>query len=130
MESAPMRIRVGLIALALTLTALGSAPRAAQEGFVPVTDAMLLNPDPANWLLWGRTYDWHRFSPLKQVTRDNVRQLQLVWARGMRPGVNQASPVVYNGVMYLANAHNVIQALDATNGDLIWEYRRQLPADV
>ena len=116
------------VAVAVMLVAFGSAPRG--EDFVPVSDTMLLKPDPANWLLWGRTYDWHRFSPLKQVTKENVHRLQLVWARGMRPGVNQASPIVYNGVMYLASPNNVIQALNAATGDLMWEYRRGLPNDV
>ena len=75
--------RYTCVAVAVMLVAFGSAPRG--EDFVPVTEAMLLKPDPANWLFWGRTYDWHRFSPLKAVTRENVHRLQLVWARGMRP---------------------------------------------
>ena len=58
-------------------------------------------------------------------TRRNVRDLQLVWSRAMEPGINQATPLVYNGVMYLGNPGDVIQAIDAATGDLMWEYRHQ-----
>ena len=45
----------------------------------------------------------------------------------MEPGINQATPLVYNGVMYLGNPGDVIQAIDAASGELIWQYRRNLP---
>src|SRR5262245_58090063 len=90
-----------LFVVALSLTSLGQVPKPGE--FVPVTDAMLLKPDPSDWLMWGRTYDWQRFSPLDQVNPNNVQRLQLAWSRGMRAGVNQGSPIVYKGVMYLAN---------------------------
>ncbi len=92
---------------------------------------MLLEPDPADWLMLSRTYDYQRFSPLDQINRDNVRHLRLVWARGMEgPGRHENIPIVHQGVMYVANPPAVIQALDATNGDLVWEYRRRLPGDL
>ena len=60
-------------------------PVIAQEGeFVPVTDAMLENPDPADWLMWRRTHDGWGYSPLDQIDRDNVNQMQLVWTRGWK----------------------------------------------
>lgn len=55
-------------------------------------------------------------------------QLQLVWSWAMQPGSNQATPLVYDGVMYLPNPNSIVQALDAATGDLIWEYRREYPA--
>lgn len=54
--------------------------------FTPVTDAMLLNPDPDDWLMIHRTYDFQGYSPLDQITRENVDQLQLVWIRAMDAG--------------------------------------------
>ena len=51
-----------------------SALQAQDRDFVPVTDDVLLKPDPADWLQWGRTYDWHRFSTLDQVNRGNVHR--------------------------------------------------------
>src|SRR5207249_5297392 len=53
--------------------------------------------------------------------------LQLVWSRNMEPGVNEATPLVYNGVMYVGNPGDVIQAIDAVTGDLMWEYRHPRP---
>jgi len=45
------------------------------ENFVPVTEAMLLNPSPNDWLWYSRTPDAQRFSPLTQINRENVKQL-------------------------------------------------------
>src|SRR5262245_4634134 len=92
-----------------------------------VTDEMLLNPDPADWLMSSRTYDWQRFSPLTQINKDNVWHLRRVWSRGLGPGSHENIPLVHDGVMYVAQANSVIQALDATTGELIWEHRRKLP---
>src|SRR5262245_20329559 len=95
--------------------------------FVPVTDAMLAKPDPANWMMWRRTLDSWGYSPLNQVNRTNVAQLRLVWSRGMADGNTQEStPLVYDGVMYLPNSGDYIQALDAKTGDFIWDYQRNM----
>src|SRR5678816_1787081 len=74
---------------------------AQSEGFVPVTQAMLAQPDPADWLHISRTYDEHRFSPLKQITKSNVAQLRMVWSRGLAVGTQESTPIVYRGVMYV-----------------------------
>ena len=98
--------------------------------FVPVTDAMLQDPAPGDWLMWRRTLDGWGYSPLDQITRDNVGQLRLVWTRGMAPGSQQATPLTYGGVMYLPNPRDIIQAIDAASGDLIWEHRRDVPEGI
>ncbi len=100
------------------------------QNFRPVTQEMLLNPSPNDWLMYSRTYDNQRFSPLDQINRQNVDQLRMAWARGMEPGIHEHIPLVYRGVMYVANPGAIIRALDATNGDLIWEYRRQLAEEL
>ena len=108
---------------------LGGVTLGAQNGdFEPVTDAMLENPDPADWINWRRTLDGWGYSQLDQINRDNVDQLQLIWSWQMSPGLSQATPLVYKGVMYLPNPLNVVQALDAVTGDRIWEYRREFEA--
>src|SRR5690606_25991589 len=61
-----------------------------------------------------------------QINKENVHQLQLVWARAMEPGFNQIAPLEWNGVIFMGNPGDVIQAIDATDGTLIWEYRRDL----
>ena len=93
----------------------------------PVSEEMLRNPPAAEWLHSRRTYDAWSYSPLDQITGQNVGQLQLAWSWGMHGGNQQASPIVHDGVMYLANPGSVVQALDAATGDLLWEYRREFP---
>ena len=105
----------------------GAATAGAQSSpeFVPVTDSMLQDPDPDDWLNWRRTLDGWGYSPLSQIDRDNVDQLQLVWAYQTTEGLSQPTPLVHDGVMYLPDARNVVQAVDAATGDRIWEYRRE-----
>jgi len=103
----------------------------AQVGtFRPVTDEMLRNPSPSDWLQSRRTYDGWSYSPLDQINQQNVGQLQLAWSWAMQPGNQQTTPLVYNGVMYLANPGSTVQALDAATGDLLWEYRREFTAEL
>ncbi|MEO2194846.1 MAG: PQQ-binding-like beta-propeller repeat protein [bacterium] len=97
------------------------------ETFVPVSEATLLDPDPGDWLMYRRTYDGWGYSPLDQINRDNVQALSLAWVWSMPDGTNQPTPLVRDGVLYLANPGNVIQALEADTGTLLWEYRRPLP---
>jgi alcohol dehydrogenase (cytochrome c) len=93
------------------------------SAFVPVTDETMRAPKPEDWLMYRGNYQGWGYSPLDQINKSNVKGLQLVWARVMEPGINEATPIVYNGVMYIGNPGDVIQAIDAANGDLIWEYR-------
>ena len=89
--------------------------------FIPVTDAMLESPDPADWPMIRRSYDAHSFSPLDQINTANVDSLSLEWVWNMHEGDSEPSPLVYNGIIYLINPGNVIQALDGKTGELIWE---------
>ena len=107
-----------------------SAQAPSRPEFVPVTDAMLQDPDPADWLMWRRTLDSWGYSPLDQIDRETVSDLRMVWSRALTPGTQQGTPLVYDGVMYMPNPRDVIQAIDAVTGDLLWEHRRQLPDDV
>ena len=95
--------------------------------FRPVTEAALRNPSPGDWLNWRRTDNAWGYSPLDQINRQNVHQLQLAWSWAMEDtGANEATPLVYDGIMYLPNPRGIIQALDAATGDLIWQYRPQI----
>ena len=121
-----LRIYLTLLACA-TLAFVSSVPTYAQvRNFSPVTDAVLQNPDPGDWLSWRRTLDGWGYSPLDEIDTDNVGDLRLVWSWGLEAGVSQTTPVVHDGVMYVANPGNVVQALDARNGDFIWEFRYEM----
>ena len=116
-----------LIALAVATVHVTSAQKA---DFAPVTDAVLKNPSPGDWLRWRRDHGATGYSPLDQIDTRNVQKLRLAWAWAMGPGVQEQEPIVYNGTMYLLHPNAVVQALDARTGALSWEYRRELPRDV
>jgi alcohol dehydrogenase (cytochrome c) len=100
----------------------------AAKNLKPVTNEMLRNPPAADWLMWRRTYDGYGYSPLDQINKDNVKNLKPAWSWSMSPGATETTPIVHDGVLFLNQYADKIQALDATTGDLIWEYKRDLPA--
>ena len=104
---------------------------ASVDGFDPVSDAELLSPSPGDWLHWrGNPSSWG-YSPLEQINTQNVGDLQLAWVWQMEVDELRGwqGPLVRDGVLFLSNPRNVVQALDATDGTLLWEYRRQFPGD-
>jgi PQQ-dependent dehydrogenase (methanol/ethanol family) len=113
-----------LASFALAQAAGQSAP------FEPVTDAMLQQPDPKDWLSWRRTLDSWGYSPLAQIDRANVNQLRLVWARPLPDGHQEGTPLVHNGVLYFPGPSDNIQAIDAKSGEVLWQHRRELPEDI
>ena len=117
---------------AVLLWTLPPVPLQAQapDAFTPVTDAMLQSPDADDWLMWRRTLNGWGYSPLNQIDRDNVNDLRMVWTRGLTRGSNQGTPLVYNGVLYMPNPGDVIQAINAVTGDLQWEHQREQPDDL
>jgi alcohol dehydrogenase (cytochrome c) len=117
-----MKCRFSWIIIMVCL--LGDFESVAQnqvKDFEPVTDRELLNPDPGDWINWRRTLDGWGYSPLNQIDRDNVGDLQLVWSWATPPGTDQVTPLVHDGMMYIPSLSG-IQALDAATGDLVWEY--------
>jgi len=93
----------------------------------PVTDAMLENVAPEDWLLWRRTYDAYGFSPLDEIDRANVADLRVAWSWSLPPGPNESTPLVHDGVLFIHGYGDEVQALDAVTGDLLWHYVRRLP---
>ena len=120
------RVAIGaLTAVVLVAQAVGQpAP------FEPVTDAMIQNPDPKDWLSWRRTLDSWGYSPLDRIDRANVNQLRLVWVRPLDAGHQEGTPLVHNGVMYFPGPSDRITAMDAASGDVLWTHTRALPKDL
>ncbi len=92
----------------------------------PVTDALLRAPPASDWLIWRRTYDGHGFSPLARIDRDNVHTLRAAWSWSLPPSMNEITPIVHEGVMFL-HSGSAVQAIDAKTGELLWQQLRQLP---
>ena len=125
--------RCGLVVAVVVVACLAGPPllhAQSTTAFVPVTDAMLEAPAPEDWLMWRRTLNGWGYSPLDQITRDNVGELRMVWTRALARGSQQGTPLAYDGVLYMPNPRDVIQAIDATTGDLLWEHRREVPENV
>jgi len=132
------------VALTLLLCALVAFPADAQrpnrnhwpteaaigrdEG--PVGDQALRDApsNPAEWLHYGGNYQSWRHSPIARLTPESVKDLKLAWmAQTGVPGQLEASPVVYDGILYLTSARNRLLALDAKTGELYWRYDHPLP---
>jgi len=95
----------------------------------PVTDAVLAQPPPSDWLMWRRTYDATGYSPLRQVNRSNVKRLRNAWSWVLPESGNEITPLVHDGVMFVYSGP-VVQALDAATGELLWQYLRKLPDEL
>src|SRR5215467_6623841 len=105
-------------------------PQAADptRNITPVTAEMLRNPPAADWLMWRRTYNAWGYSPLDQINKGNIKNLKVAWTWSLTNGATETTPIVHDGVLFIFNYADKVQALDAASGDLIWEYKRDLPA--
>ena len=101
-------------------------PVSRLNSLTPVTDAMLLNPPADDWLIWRRTHENLGHSPLAQINKSNVSDLEAVWTWSLPSGANMMTPLVHDGVLFAYSNGDVVQAFDATNGDLLWSYQRKL----
>jgi len=115
----------------------GSAPPVAKG----VTYERILNArsEPHNWLTYYGAYDGQRYSPLDQINKENVKRIAPQWvfqagSVGLHSGKStysfEASPIVVDGVMFVSGWDGWVWALDARNGDLLWQYRHAIPFDV
>jgi alcohol dehydrogenase (cytochrome c) len=102
-------------------------------GHGPVDVAMLKNAldDPTRWLHYGGNYENYRHSPIRELTPTSVRGLRVAWTFPTgTDGQFEASPVVYDGIMYVSASHNRLFALDAATGEVYWRYDHQQPGDL
>ncbi|MCH7817249.1 MAG: PQQ-binding-like beta-propeller repeat protein, partial [Proteobacteria bacterium] len=104
-------------------------PTSRLDDLTPVTDAMLLNPPDDDWLVWRRTHENLGHSPLDQINKDNVDDLRVAWTWSLPPGANMMTPLVHDGVLFAYSFGDVVQAIDAASGDLLWSYQRELITD-
>jgi alcohol dehydrogenase (cytochrome c) len=115
-----LALLVGLTLLAATSTAQN------------VTPDRILNAarEPQNWLTYGGGYASNRYTPLKQITPQNVKNLEHQWVlQGQVLGAWQSTPLVVDGIMYLTERPNDVIALDAKTGRVFWVYRYNNSAD-
>lgn len=111
--------------LTSTITAQTSTPDSPLDTYRPVDDQLLLNPPPADWLMWRNHYDLSGHSALNQIHRDNVADLEEAWSIPLSQGNNMTTPLVHDGVMFIADTENILLALDASNGRELWRYQHE-----
>ena len=104
-------------------------PISRLDDLTPVTNDMLLNPPEDDWLIWRRTHSNLGHSPLSEISKNNVDNLRVEWTWSLPPGANMMTPLVHDGVMFTLSTQDVVQALDATTGDLLWAYQHEIEGD-
>ncbi len=122
--------RIILISILLLVSLFQLKLSAQQTNFPPVTNEMLQSPADGDWLMWRRTLDSWGYSPLDEISTENVGDLKLVWTRNLATGTGEITPLAYNGMLFVPQASDVIEALDAVTGDFIWGYQRDVPEDL
>src|SRR5882672_2794457 len=116
-----MRKTVFLIGALVTLAVVAGAQKKDEKKVPGVSTDMLVTPSPEDWLMYSRTYDAQRFSPLEFINRRNVPQLKTAWTKELPSGNHESIPIVYQGVMYLVQPGASVVAMNATNGAQLWE---------
>ena len=122
--SAAQSLGLAAAALLLSASAAVAQPQALLDNYTPVTLEELANPPASDWLMWRGTPNNWAHSPLDQINKDNVDSLRLAWSWTMEPGKQETTPLVHDGIMFLPQACDFIEAVDATDGTPLWEYRR------
>ncbi len=123
-------LRIFLISTFLFVSLLPFNLFAQGADFPPVTDEMLQDPADGDWLMWRRTLDSWGYSPLDEISKENVGDLRLVWTRDLATGTGEITPLAYNGMLFVPQANDLIEAYNAITGDFIWGYRRDIPEDL
>ena len=88
-----------------------------------VSAAQIMAAENTGWRSHGRTYDEQRYSPLSTVNTGNVSELGLAWSFDLESsrGV-EVTPIVHEGIMYVTSTYNIVSAIDARTGELIWSH--------
>jgi len=96
-----------------------------------ITEERLLKPRAGDWLTYRRTYDVQGFSPLSQINRGNVQNLRALWSYPVQDDSRWVpTPIVANGVMYVAEGNGRVLALDVETGEMRWIHKRTYPEDI
>jgi alcohol dehydrogenase (cytochrome c) len=100
--------------------------KALLNKITPVSDAMLGSPAAGDWLMWRGTYSTLGYSPLDQINKSTAHALSVAWTLALPASANEAAPVVHDGVLFVEGA-NTVEAVNAADGSILWQYVRALP---
>jgi len=99
-----------------------ASPAGTRPIVKPVTDAMIQDPPPEDWLSFRRTLNDWGYSPLDQINTGNAQRLHEAWSRPLGGFFMESTPLVHDGVMYLPESGNKIIALNAATGEEFWTF--------
>ena len=95
---------------------------------VPYGRIVNASAEPGHWLTYSGNYQAHRFSPLKQISPQNVSQLKPAWVYQIEARSRfETSPIVVDGIMYVTEPPTKVTALDLRTGRPVWMWERRMP---
>ncbi len=110
--------------LAIMLLAAQALAQTEPREWEPITQERLMNPEDGDWMSYRRTPDVFGFSPLDEINRTNVQNLRPVWSYSMRDNSRWVpTPIVANGLMYVAEGSGRVVAFDVVSGVFSHECR-------
>src|SRR5579863_618336 len=116
-------LTIACIAIGMFIAISSSARGPGKTADVSEARVMSEASDGTNWLLNGRTFDEQHFSPLKEITDQNVSGLGLAWYMDIESGMGiVAEPLVVDGVIYVSAPLSKVYAVDAASGKLLWMF--------
>jgi alcohol dehydrogenase (cytochrome c) len=122
------------VSLLIAITVLGAA--AGMAAAAVSFERLVAAGGDGNWLTYSGSYRSERFLPLDGINRDNVSGLKVLWAYQMQPteiagaGLQETTPLVVDGIMYLTESPSSVSALDARTGRQLWHWAPDLPEEV
>ena len=108
-----------------------SFPQSGTSAWEPITEERLRHPKAGDWLSYRRTDDVFAFSPLTEINRTNVKNLRPVWSYPVQDDSRWVpTPIVANGIMYVAEGKGRVLAFDVASGEIRWIHSRTYPEDI
>jgi alcohol dehydrogenase (cytochrome c) len=121
---------------AILLSSLALVGAQAQVAAPAFSGSSLTAPPSDSWPTNGGDWYNRRYSPLDEITRDNVAELKGVWRARLNGSATgpqysgEAQPIFYDGVLYVSTGANDIFAIDVESGEFVWTYEANLGTDI
>jgi quinohemoprotein ethanol dehydrogenase len=118
--------------LAVSFAAAAQASGATIKPAPAFSEKQLAAPPMSGWITNGGSLSNERYSPLKQINRDNIRDVKAVWRthlQGSGMGAQhsgQAQPLMYDGVLYMVTGQDDVFAISVDTGKILWSYEADL----
>lgn len=118
---------LSVLSIMLIASAFGQSANQATilNSYTPIDERIMQDPPAADWLMWRNRYDLSGHSALNLINRDNVAELEESWSIPLSQGGNMTTPLVHDGVMFIADTNNILLALDARSGIELWRYQHE-----